>query len=326
MSEGSLSESSIAFAIPEVTSEDVAAVTAVLRSGWLTTGTEALAFESELSTYLGGSDVIAVSSCTTALEIALAHLRLPQGSRVGVPAWTFASTGLAAVRNGLHPVLIDVEPDTLNLSAQALDVEAPNLQAVIPVHFAGTAVSVEVHETAANHGLHVIEDAAHALGTTDHRGKIGSPGTSHTCFSFYATKNLSSGEGGAIATTDPDLAKFARTYRLHGMDADAWARYRPGAKAGYDITEPGIKANFPDLLATLGRSQLKRFDHMQAKRRAIVERYRANLTEAQRNLGLGFVPGEMDSNSADHLMIVVLPERTKRDDVVAHMSANNIGT
>ncbi|MCB1031407.1 MAG: DegT/DnrJ/EryC1/StrS aminotransferase family protein, partial [Acidimicrobiales bacterium] len=247
LSEVPLANTPIAFAIPEVTDEDVAAVTAVLRSGWLTTGTEALAFESELSTYLGGSDVIAVSSCTTALEIALAHLRLPQGSRVGVPAWTFASTGLAAVRNGLQPVLVDVEPDTLNLSAKALDAEAPNLQAVIPVHFAGTAVSAEVHETAGRHGLHVIEDAAHALGTTDHRGKIGSPGTSPTCFSFYATKNLSSGEGGAIATTDPDLAKFARTYRLHGMDADAWARYRPGAKAGYDITEPGIKANFPDL-------------------------------------------------------------------------------
>lgn len=312
----------ILFALPEITDGDVDAVTRVLRSGWLTTGNECTALEAELSEYLGGTEVVAVSSCTAALDIALAHLDLPRGSRVGVPAWTFVSTALAAVHNGLQPVLLDVEPDTLNLSASALAAAADQLDAVIPVHFGGVAVAREVHEVAAGAGLAVVEDAAHALGTSDHRGRIGGPGTSPTCLSFYASKNLTSAEGGALVTSDPALAAFARSYRLHGMDADAWARYRPGATAGYDVARPGIKANLPDVLATLARSQLARFDQSQARRRELLTAYRTALEPD----GLRFVPEVPDPGSADHLAMIVLPEGVDRSDVVAAMSAAGVGT
>jgi dTDP-4-amino-4,6-dideoxygalactose transaminase len=312
----------ILFALPEITDGDVESVTRVLRSGWLTTGNESAGLESDLSDHLGGTEVVALSSCTAALDIALAHLRLPAGSRVGVPAWTFVSTALAAVHNGLQPVLLDVEPDTLNLSPSALEAAAGDLAAVIPVHFGGVPVAREVHQVAAAAGVAVVEDAAHALGSRDERGLIGGPGTGPTCFSFYASKNLTSAEGGALATDDPELAAFARSYRLHGMDADAWARYRPGATAGYDVIEPGMKANLPDLLAVLARSQLARFDATQARRRAILTRYRAALEPA----GLCFVPGKPHPGSADHLAVVLLPDGTDRAAVVATMSAAGIST
>lgn len=320
----------IQFAIPEITDGDVEAVARVLRSGWLTTGNECAGLEADLSDYLGGSEVVAVSSCTAALDITLAHLRLPPGSRVGVPAWTFVATALAAVHNGLQPVLLDVDPDTLNLSPEAFGAQAEagradeseRLAAVIPVHFGGVAVDEQVHHIAAGAGIAVVEDAAHALGTTDERGKVGAPGTSPACFSFYASKNLTSAEGGALATSDPDLAAFARSYRLHGMDADSWARYRPGAKVGYDVIQPGIKANLPDVLAVLARSQLARFDASQARRREIVAAYRELLGPA----GVDFVPAQQSEGSADHLFTVKLPAGVDRDEVIAAMTEAGITT
>lgn len=315
--------SHIDFAIPEITDADASAVERVLRSGWLTTGNEALGLEADVSAYLGGTEVIAVSSCTAALDIALAYLDLPEGARVGVPAWTFAATALAAVHNNLQPVLLNVDADTLNLSPQALAADIADLHAVIPVHFGGVAVDPAIHQIAADAGVPVVEDAAHALGTTDHRGLIGAPGTSPTCFSLYASKNLTSAEGGLLVTDDADLAAFARSYRLHGMDADAWARYHPGAKAGYDVVRPGIKANLPDLLAVLARSQFSRFDATQRRRREIVERYRANLSGHD---GAYFLPGDLVEGSADHLVIVRLPDGTDRDQVQSTMSAAGVST
>lgn len=311
----------ILFAEPEVTDDDVAAVVRALRSGWLTTGAKAAGLEADLSSYLGGTHVVSVSSCTAALEIALAHLRLPAGARVGVPAWTFVSTALAAVHNGLQPVLLDVDPDTLNLApaslAAALD---DGLEAVVPVHFGGVPVARSVHDVAADHGVPVVEDAAHALGARDERGLIGGPGAGPACFSFYATKNLTSGEGGALATDDDDLAAFARSYRIHGLDSDAWARYRPNAQTTYDVVEPGIKGNLSDVLAALARSQLTRFTATQTRRRELVGSYRAGLEPA----GLRFVPGEQHPGSADHLAVVLLPEGVDRELVQTGMRAAGI--
>lgn len=311
----------VLFATPDIDEADIAAVTRVLKSGWLTTGSECAALEKELAAYLGAEEVVAVSSCTAALEISLAHLRLPPGSRVAVPAWTFVATALAAVHNNLVPVLIDVEPETLNMSPAALGAALDErIDAVVPVHFGGVAVDQSIHDLCAAAGVPVVEDAAHALGAADDRGTIGSRGTGTACFSFYATKNLSSGEGGAIATDSPELAAFARTYRLHGMSADALARYRPGGSTGYDLVEPGIKANLPDLLAALARSQLARFDEMQARRRQIVERYREDLADSP----VRFVPGEPDERSADHLAVVLLPEGCDRAVVVEDLKAAGV--
>ena len=312
----------INFAIPEITDDDVDAVARVLRSGWLTTGDECAGLEAELSDYLGGAEVVTVSSGTAALDIALAHLHLPAGARVGVPDWTFAATALAAVHNGLTPVLLDVDPDTLNLSPAALAAEIDDLAAVIPVHFGGVPVDAAIHSIAADAGVPVVEDAAHALGASDGRGRIGAPGTSPTCFSFYASKNLTSAEGGALVTDDPALAAFARSQRLHGMDADAWARYRPGARAGYDVVQPGVKANLPDVLAVLARSQFARFDASQARRRELVLQYRSRLGAA----GIPLVPADPVDGSADHLMAVTLPAGTDRDAVMDAMSAEGVSS
>jgi dTDP-4-amino-4,6-dideoxygalactose transaminase len=240
---------------------------------------------------------------------------------VGVPAWTFVSSALAAVHNNLQPVLLDVEPTTLNLAADSLETAlAEGLDAVIAVHFGGVPVAATIRTLCANAGVPLIEDAAHALGATDACGPIGGPSASATCFSFYATKNLTSAEGGALATNDDELAAFARTYRLHGMTADAAARYRPGGSPGYDLIEPGIKANLPDVLAALARSQLERFDTMQVRRRQILRHYRSILQPS----GLRFVPESESLGSADHLAVVVLPEGVDRDAVVSGLKEAGI--
>lgn len=307
----------IQFAAPDIDDADVAAVTAVLERGWITTGDECMALEGELADYLGAPQVVAMASCTAALETAAAWLRqrLPAGSRVAVPTWTFASSALVLAHQGLAPVLVDVEPETLNVDAAAVD--AAGVDAVMAVHFGGVPVSPDVRAL----GLPVIEDAAHALGAADERGRVWGADTIGAAFSFYATKNLTSAEGGALSTADEELAAFARAFRQHGMSADAWARYRPGAGPRYDVAVAGIKGNLPDVLAALARSQLRRFDASQARRRALMTRYRANLAGA-----LPMVPGEAVEGSADHLAVVRLPDGVDRQKVLAAMSEAKIGT
>jgi dTDP-4-amino-4,6-dideoxygalactose transaminase len=314
----------IPFSTPDVDETDIAAVTRVLRSGWLTTGDETLALEAELALRLGVPHVVAVSSCTAALELALRALDLSAGARVGVPTWTFVATALPAVHLGFTPVLLDVDPHTLNLSPASLDAALRGgLDAVVPVHFGGVPVNRAVHELCAAAEVPVIEDAAHALGASDHRGPIAGGGNVGACFSFYATKNLTSGEGGALATDRDEIAERARSLRLHGLSRDAWARYRPDGPADYDLVDPGIKANLPDLLAALARSQLARFDVLQARRRELVERYRDGLACIP---GLRTVPAELAPDGADHLMVVLLPAGSDRDAVRASLTAAGIAT
>src|SRR5437764_8583486 len=316
-------EAYIPFAAPDIDEADVEAVTRVLRGGWLTTGEECILLEGDLADYLSIPHVVSVSSCTAALEIALAYLDLNRGARVGVPTWTFASTALSAVRQGANVVLLDVDPRTLNVSGDSLAAALESgLDAIVPVHFGGVAVEPSVLALSAEAGVPVIEDAAHALGASDARGLVAGRGTLGAAFSFYATKNLTSGEGGALATEDGDLAAFARSYRLHGMTHDAWARYRPRADAAYDLERPGIKANLADLLAALARSQLARFDDLQSRRRAIVRQYRERLVGVE---GLSFVPADLDEGGADHLLVVVLPLGVDRGTVAGALTEAGIG-
>ena len=314
----------IAFAVPFIDDADVEAVGRVLRTGWLSTGSECELLEQELQELVGAPHVVAVSSCTAALEIALDALHLAPGSRVGVPTWTFAASASAVVHAGAIPVLLDVDPDTLNVAPEAVDAAlAEGLDGLVVVHFGGVPVRREVLDAAEAAGVPVVEDAAHALGSEDHRGPISGRGTVGAAYSFYATKNLTSGEGGALATHDPEVAAFARTHRLHGMSKDAWRRYRVGADPTYDVTEPGLKANLPDVLAALARTQLAKFPQMQERRRAVVERYHRLLADVP---GVRMVPGAPDPRSADHLAVVVLPEGVDRLRVIAAFGAASIGT
>jgi dTDP-4-amino-4,6-dideoxygalactose transaminase len=241
-----------------------------------------------------------------------------------VPTWTFAASALAPARLGATPVLLDVDPDTLNLDPSALERALEDgLDALVIVHVAGNPVDSRVRKAASEAGVPVVEDAAHALPTTDDRGLIAGQGTVAACFSFYATKNVAGGEGGALTTEDPELAAFARSYRLHGLTRETWRRFRDGDDTPHDIVMPGIKANLPDPLAALARSQLARLPELQAGRRAAVERYRSNLGSVD---GLACVPPERDPGSADHLMVVVLPEGTDRGRVSADLDAAGVRT
>ncbi|MCC6438630.1 MAG: DegT/DnrJ/EryC1/StrS family aminotransferase [Acidimicrobiales bacterium] len=310
----------IHFAQPEITEGDIESITAALRSRWLTTGSVTARLEAELAEYLGVRHALAVSSCTTALEAAVASLRLPAGSPVAVPAWTFVSTVSVLIRLGLRPVLCDADPDTLGLSVASFEQALRGgVRAAVPVHFAGLPVADVVLERSVAAGIDVVEDCAHALGTVLDPARP----VRAACYSFYATKNLTSAEGGAVATNDDEVAEFVRSYRLHGMSRDAWRRYAPGADPGYDVTMIGIKANLPDLLAALALSQLARFDDMQARRRLLVRHYRKLLADVE---GVRCIPGELDVRSADHLMVVRLPDGVARGAVIGRLQQAGITT
>jgi dTDP-4-amino-4,6-dideoxygalactose transaminase len=314
----------IEFSPPAVNEDDIEAVVRTLRSGWLTSGDECAALEHDLAELLAAPHAVALNSCTAAMETAFAYLDLPRGARVGVPTWTFAASALAPARLGAQPVLLDVEADTLNLDPAALEraLEA-SLDALVIVHVAGNPVDPRARKAAAEAGVPVVEDAAHALPTTDDRGLIAGQGSVAACFSFYATKNVAGGEGGALTTEDPELATFARSYRLHGLTKETWRRFRDGDDVPHDVVMAGIKANLADPLAALARSQLARLPELQAGRRAAVERYRANLAAVD---AVSCLPAERDPGSSDHLMVVLLPEGTDRSAVTAAMDAAGVRT
>jgi dTDP-4-amino-4,6-dideoxygalactose transaminase len=301
------------FVNPGVSDEDVHAVMRVLRSGWLTTGAECRAFEEELADYLDAHYAVGVSSGTAALELALRCLDLPRGSRVAIPAWTFVATMTAVLRAGLAPMLVDVDPDSLNVAPSALAAAIESgIDAAVVVHFAGVPVDREVHELCANAEVPLVEDAAHALGAVDNRGLIRGSGSVGACFSFGSTGNITAGEGGALVTDRADIAARAAALRLHGLTRDAWARFRPDEPIAYGLLEPGMKANLPDLLAALARSQLARLEDRQERRRRLVIEYRKQVAVIP---GVRAVPEHLAVDGADHLFVVVLPEFTDRDRV-----------
>jgi dTDP-4-amino-4,6-dideoxygalactose transaminase len=266
----------IPFANAEVVPEAQDAALRVLRSGWLTMGRETHAFERELASYLGARQVVAVSSATAALELALRALRLPPGAAVLTPSLTFCGAVAPILHARLRPVLVDVDPETLLPTVDCVAVAARRAgrpAAMIVQHQAGYPADVaELAEAAGLARSAVIEDAAHGLGAQDRGGRVGATSQA-ACFSFYATKNLPIGEGGAVATCDDELAGYLRSARLHGLSKDAWRRYLPGGSWRYDVAEPGMKANITDIQAAIGRAQLKALPAWQARREYLAERY-----------------------------------------------------
>ena len=259
----------VPFAKAEIVPEAQEAALEVLRSGWITMGPRTAEFEHALADYLGARHVVAVASCTAAIEIALRALRLDRSAAVLTPSLTFCGAVAPIVQAGLRPVLVDVDADTF-LPTPATVAQAARRAgrpaAMIVQHMAGHPA--DVAELAAAAGLPasaVIEDAAHGLGAELRGTMVG--GDSHAaCFSFYATKNLPIGEGGAIATDDEELAAYARTARLHGLSRDAWRRYLPGGGWRYDVAEPGLKANITDIQAAIGLAQLTMLPRWQERR------------------------------------------------------------
>ena len=251
--------SALPFHVPDLGEEELKAVVEVIQSGWLTTGPKVKQFEDEFAAVIGARHAIAVNSCTAALHLALESRGVREGDEVIVPSMTFAATAEVVTYLKAKPVLVDCTSDTLNIDPDRIEQAiTPRTKAIVPVHFAGHPCEMERIEAIARaHGLYVIEDAAHAL-PARYRGKMVGTLSDITCFSFYATKNITTGEGGMVTTDDPDVAARIRTMSLHGLSRDAWNRYTAQGSWYYEILYPGFKYNLTDIAAALGLAQLRK--------------------------------------------------------------------
>lgn len=260
--------------------EEASAVAEVIRSGWFTMGPKTFEFERQFAQYIGARHAVAVSSGTAALHLSLEAIGLKPGDEVLVPTTTFTATAEAVTYSGARPVLVDIDSRAMNFDvADAERKISPRTRAIIPVHFAGQPCDLaEIYELATKHQLQVIEDAAHALPSTYRGRRIGTLAES-TAFSFYATKTLTTGEGGMITTDDDDRAQRFRTLRLHGIEQDAWKRYSGQGAWNYQVLEAGFKYNLTDIQAALGIVQLGKCDAMNDARRRIACLYNAAFAE-----------------------------------------------
>jgi dTDP-4-amino-4,6-dideoxygalactose transaminase len=314
------------FAPPAIGREEIEEVVDTLGSPWITTGPKAHRFEHEFASFLGAPGALALNSCTAALHTGLVALGIRPGEDVITTPITFAATANVIEHVGARPVFVDVEPDTLNLDpAQVEAAISPRTRAIIPVHYAGHPVALDaILEIAARHDLAVLEDAAHALPARYHGRPIGS-GRNPVAFSFYATKNLTTAEGGML-TGDADLLARSRIIGLHGMTGDAWKRYGKGGTWRYDIVLPGFKYNMTDIQASLGLRQLRKLERFHARRRAVAARY----TEAFAGEDTLEPPVERDGvEHAWHLYVLRLrPEvlTIGRDAFIEELAERQIGT
>lgn len=312
----------VPYFVPTFADDAADAVLDALRSGWVTTGPRVAAFEEEFAAHVGAAHAIAVSTCTAAIELSLRALGLPEGSPVLTPSLTFCSAVGVIVNARLRPVLVDVDEHTLTPSPETVAAavrRAGKPAAMVVTHMAG--YPVDAKELAAAAGLpmeRIVEDIAHGPGGTLRGAPVGADSYAG-CFSFYATKNLPIGEGGAIVTYDADLAARLRAMRLHGMTKDAWKRYLPGGSWRYDVAELGMKANFTDMQAAIGRAQLRALPGMQARRAELAARYDDALTGLP---GLT-LPQRPATGHAWHLYQVRLADR---DTVDARLNDAGVGT
>lgn len=314
------------FAPPAIGQEEIDEVIDTLKSGWLTTGPKTRRFAQEFQDYVQSAGALPVNSCTAALHLSLLASDVGPGDEVITTPLTFAATANVIEHVGARPVLVDVEPDTLNIDPDKIErAITPATKAIIAVHYAGHPVELdEIRAIADRHGLTLIEDAAHGIGAEYRGTPIG--GTDNpVCFSFYATKNLTTGEGGML-TGQPDFLEQARTLSLHGMSREAWTRYAAGGKWAYDIVAPGFKCNMTDIQAAIGLQQLRRFDGLQQRRREIVAKYNAAFSSDpmfETPVCRTWV------RHAWHLYVLRLSRRCTsidRNTLIEELAARNIGT
>ena len=316
----------VPFAPPDLGAAEIAEVVATLESGWLSTGPRVRAFEDAFTAYTGAQFAVALNSCTAALHLALLATGVGPGDEVITTPLTFCATANVIVHTGATPVFADVDPVTMNLDPAAVAAAiTPRTRAIIPVHFAGRPVDVAAFETLARaRHLTVIEDAAHCVEGVAAGRKVGSI-ADFTCFSFYATKNLTTGEGGMVTTNDARAADTIRMASLHGMSRNAWNRYGPGGSPHYDVVTPGFKYNMMDVQAALGLHQLAGIDARLARRAEICARYDAALAGLPLRLP---APAAEGSVHARHLYpVLVRPGADiSRDELHARLSDRGIST
>ncbi len=311
---------------PSIGEEEVAEVVDTLRSGWITTGPKVKKFEAQFTDYVSASEALAIGSCTAGLHLSLAALGIGPGDEVITTTLTFAASVNVIEHVGAKPVLVDVDPATLNIDIQSVkEAISPRTKAVIAVHFAGHPVDLDALSNVLRPlGIPIVEDAAHAIGAS-YQGRPIGHGENLTSFSFYATKNLTTAEGGML-TGPSHLVERARTLSLHGLSRDAWQRYTPGANWRYDVVAPGFKYNMTDLQASIGIWQLRKFVDFQRRRGEIAERY----NQAFSNYEFFEIPAQRDDiEHAWHLYTLRLrPEylTIDRDSYLQELLARKIGT
>jgi len=319
----------IPFALPDIGDEEIEAVVACLRSGWITTGPETARFEKLFAEYLGGGvQAISVNSATAGMHLALEALGIGPGDEVIVPTLTFTATAEVVRYLGADAVLVDVEPDTLTISLEAFKAAVtPRTRAVMPVHYGGLPCKMDaIIDFARSRGIAIVEDAAHAFPAWYGGRLVGTLGSDATVFSFYANKTMTTGEGGMIVTSNPKIAERAKIMRIHGISRDVFDRFvseRPSWF--YEVVAPGFKYNLTDMASALGIVQLGKAERFLARREAMAERY----TRELRGLPLT-LPADAPSGSrhAWHLYVVRLrPEAgIARDALIQQLSDHRIGT
>ncbi|MFH0346384.1 DegT/DnrJ/EryC1/StrS family aminotransferase [Bacillus vallismortis] len=316
------------YSLPLIGKEEIQEVTETLESGWLSKGPKVQQFEREFAAFVGAKHAVALNSCTAALFLALKAKGIGPGDEVITSPLTFSSTANTIIHTGATPVFADIDENTLNIDPVKLEAAVtPRTKAVVPVHFGGQSCDMDaILLIAQKHGLFVLEDAAHAVYTTYKQRMIGSIGDA-TAFSFYATKNLATGEGGMLTTDDEELADHIRVLSLHGMSKAAWNRYSSNGSWYYEVESPGYKMNMFDLQAALGLHQLKRLDEMQKRREEIAGRYQAAFQQIS-GLITPFVHD--DGRHAWHLYVLQVDEKqavvTRGEMITALKDEYNIGT
>jgi dTDP-4-amino-4,6-dideoxygalactose transaminase len=317
----------IPFHRPAIGEDEIQSVVETLKSGWLTTGPKVKRFEEDFAGYLGCRHAIAVNSGTAALHLALDAIGIKEGDEVIVPTMTFAATAEVVLYFKASPVLVDCQPETLNLDPKRIEAAITGkTKAIIPVHMGGQPCDMEpILELARRYNLKVIEDAAHALPAAYHGKKVGTIGDI-TCFSFYATKTITTGEGGMATTENAEWATRMRMMSLHGISLDAWDRYTDKGSWYYEIIHPGYKYNLTDIAAALGIEQLKRCDQFWEARRRIASHYH----EAFADLPEIRVPACLpDTQHAWHLYAIQLNSerlRINHRDFIKALKSLRIGT
>jgi dTDP-4-amino-4,6-dideoxygalactose transaminase len=314
------------FSTPAIGEEEMVEVADTLRSGWITTGPKTQQFEAAFRGRVGAADSLGLNSCTAGLHIGLQALGIQPGDEVITTPMTFCACANVIEHLGARLVLADVEPDTLNLDPKAVDAAVtPRTRAILAVHYAGHPVDLDaMQDIAARHGLNLIEDAAHAL-PASYKGRMIGSGDNPVSFSFYATKNLTTGEGGML-TGAPELIAKARALSLHGMSRDAWKRYGEGGSWFYQVNQPGFKYNMTDVQAAMGLAQLRKLDRFQQRRREIVAAYNAAFQPVD---ALETPTERPEVEHAWHLYVLRLrfgALRIGRDQFIEELTARNIGT
>ena len=318
----------IPYNVPDITDAEISEVVDTLKSGWIAKGPRTVKFEKEFAEYLGAKHAVAMNSCTAALHVALAAKGIGPGDEVITTPMTFASTANTIIHVGATPVLADIDYRTGCIDPDEIEKKiTPKTKAIVPVHYSGQVCDLDrIYEIADRHGLFVSEDAAHALWSRYKGRLIGNRLRGTASYSFYATKNLTTGDGGMLVTDDDGIAERARVLAGQGMSQNAWNRYAKGGTWKYDIVEAGYKYNMFDIQAALGLIQLRRLEEMQEKRLKIADRYQKAFGAIDA-VDPPFVP-EYTTHCWHLYVLRVVPEllTIDRDRFIVELNERNVGT